>query len=96
MVGIRTLINPEDPQDNQQVHAPQDAIQVNQKASGSFEIPEWDPVSQKTVRDALIVLSSTLPDMKHAFGPKGQVDPVRYLIGSAAGWEAIPTRTPST
>ena len=90
LAAIRTLVNPEDPQDVQEVHRLQDAITVSQKSSGSFEVPKWDPVSQKKVRDALVVLSSTLPDMKHAFGRKGEVDPVRYLIGSASAWGGNP------
>jgi hypothetical protein len=92
MAGIRTLVNPEDPQDVQQVHTLQDAITINQKSLGSFEVPKWDPASQKRLRDALVVLSATLPDMKHAFGPKGEVDPVRYLIGSAAAWGGNPDK----
>ena len=92
MVGIRTLVNPEDPQDVQQVHALQDAIKISQKSAGTFEVPKWDPASQKKIREALITLSATLPDMRHAFGPKGQVDPVRYLIGSAAAWGGNPDK----
>jgi hypothetical protein len=92
LAAIRTLINPEDPQDVQEVHRLQDAITVSQKSPGSFDVPKWDAVSQKKVRDALVVLSSTLPDMKHAFGPKGDVDPVRYLIGSAAAWGGNPDK----
>jgi len=90
--GIRILIKPEDPQDVQQVHALQDAVTVSQKTPGTFEIPKWDPASQKKVRDALIVLSSTLPDLKHAFGAKAEVDPVRFLIGSAAAWGGNPDK----
>jgi hypothetical protein len=92
MVGIRTLVNPEDPQDLQQVHSLQDAIKITQKSEGSFQVPKWDPASQKKIRDALVTLSSTLPDMKHAFGAKGQVDPVRYLIASAAAWGGNPDK----
>jgi hypothetical protein len=86
MLGIRTFINPADPKDMEAAHALQDAIKVDQKQVGSFEMPNWDPASQKKVRDALIVLASTLPDTKGMFGPRGQVDPVRHLIGSATGW----------
>jgi hypothetical protein len=42
--------------------------------------------SQKTVREALLTLASTLPDTKRMFGPKEAVDPVRRLIGSASAW----------
>jgi hypothetical protein len=92
LVGVRTFVNPQDEQDIQQVHALQDAIQARQKSPGTFEIPKWDQASQAKVREALLVLGSTLPDMRHAFGPKSQVDPVRYLIGSGAAWGGNPDK----
>ena len=70
----------------------QDAVTISQKAPGKFEIPNWDPASQKKVRDALLVLSSTAGGFKNAFGAKGQVDPVRHLIGTAAGWGGNPDK----
>src|SRR5271170_2920390 len=91
-VAIRTLVNPADPRDIAEVHALQDAIKVSQKSPGKFEIPNWDPVSQKKVRDALLVLGSTLPDFKKAFGTKAQVDPIRHLIGTAAAWGGNPDK----
>ena len=92
MVGIRTLVNPDDPADQAKVHALQDAIRVEQKAQGSFEHPSWDPVSQKSVRDALIALGGTLPDTRGMFGAKGAVDPVRHLIGAATAWGGNPEK----
>jgi hypothetical protein len=92
MVGIRTLVDPADPKDLAKVHALQDAIKVEQKASGIFETPSWDPASQKTVREALITLSATLPDMNGAFGAKGDVDPVRHLICTASAWGGNPQK----
>jgi len=47
------------------------------------------------VHDALLVLGSTPSDFKGAFGAKGEVDPVRHLIGAAAAWGGNPPRTPS-
>lgn len=44
------------------------------------------------MRDALLVLGSTIPDFKKAFGTKDQVDPVRHLIGTAAGWGGNPDK----
>ena len=75
-----------------QVHALQDAIKVSQKSPGRFEVPNWDQASQKKVRDALLVLGATMPDFKRAFGTKAEVDPVRHLIGTAAGWGGNPDR----
>ena len=92
VAAVRTLIDPADAKDVQQVHALQDAIKVSQKAPGTFEVPNWDAASQKKVRDALLVLSSTLPDMKQAFGAKGQVDPIRHLIASASAWGGNPDK----
>lgn len=89
---IRTLVDPGDPKDLDQVHALQDAIQVNQKNSGKFEVPNWDEASQKKIRDALLVLASAVGGFKHAFGTKSEVDPVKRLIGTAAGWGGNPDK----
>ena len=53
LVGIRILVNPEEPQDLKQVHALQDAIKIEQKSAGRFEIPNWDRASQKKLRETL-------------------------------------------
>nr|WP_245973742.1 DUF1254 domain-containing protein [Bosea caraganae] len=91
-VAIRTLVDPADPKDVQQVHALQDAIKASQKSAGRFEAPNWDQASQKKVRDALIVLGSTIPDFRKAFGTKQEVDPIRHLIGSASAWGGNPDK----
>ncbi len=44
------------------------------------------------MRDALLVLGSTLPDSKGMFGTKQQVDPVRRLIGAAMAWGGNPEK----
>jgi len=92
MVAIRTLVNPNDDADLDTVHALQDAISVQQEGTGSFEIPKWDPVSQKTVRDALLALATTLSDFTGMFGTKLETDPVRRLIGAATGWGGNPEK----
>ncbi|WP_456670746.1 DUF1254 domain-containing protein [Bradyrhizobium sp. USDA 3240] len=95
VAGIRTLVDPNDPNDLAQVHALQDAIKVDQKAQGKLELPNWDQVSQKSIRDALLALNDHTGGFAHAFGPKGQVDPVRHLIGTAAGWGGNPDKDAS-
>lgn len=92
LVAVRTLVDPNDAADLPAVHALQDAIEVTQPEPGTFEVPDWDPVSQKTVRDALITLSSTLTDSARTFGTKDEVDPVHHLIGSAFAWGGNPER----
>lgn len=91
MVAIRILVNPNDDADLDTVHALQDAVGSQQKA-GRFEIPKWDPVSQKAVRDALNQLAATLPDFSGMFGTKEDTDPVRRLIGAATGWGGNPEK----
>jgi hypothetical protein len=92
MVAIRILVNPNDDADLNEVHALQDAVAVQQDHTGSFDIPKWDPVSQKKVRDALLQLSATLPDSKQMFGTRNDTDPVRRLIGSASAWGGNPEK----
>jgi hypothetical protein len=92
MVAVRTLVDPNDPKDVKQVHMLQDAIKVSQDSSGTFEVPIWDPASQKKVREALLTLGTTLPDSKGMFGAEGQVDPVRRLIGAAMAWGGNPEK----
>ena len=93
VLAVRTLVNPNDPKDVDAVHALQDAIKVDQTGGpGKFEVPNWDQASQKTVREALLILASTLPDTKRMFGPKDAVDPVRRLIGAASAWGGNPEK----
>ncbi|MDQ2652071.1 MAG: DUF1214 domain-containing protein [Chloroflexota bacterium] len=91
LLGVRTFVDPSDPDDLPHVHALQDAATMTQPGGpGTFTVPSWDPASQKTVRDALLILNTTLPDMRHAFGRKEDVDPVRHLIATAAAWGGNP------
>ncbi|CAN7403726.1 DUF1254 domain-containing protein [Mesorhizobium sp. LjRoot246] len=92
-IAIRTFVDPSDPKDVDQVHALQDAIKIDQPGGpGKFETPKWDQVSQKKVRDALLILATTMPDFNKAFGSKAETDPVRHLVGSAAGWGGNPDK----
>jgi len=92
LIAIRTLVDPANPQDVEEVHTLQDGITVAQASTGSFEVPNWDLESQKKVREALLVLGASLPDSKNMFGTKDQVDPVRFLIGSALAWGGNPEK----
>ena len=92
ILGVRTLVDPSDPADLTKVHALQDALKVDQKSPGTFEVPNWDPVSQKKVRDALIVLGTTLTDTSRAFGLKDEVDPIQRLVSAATTWGGNPRK----
>jgi hypothetical protein len=92
LIGIRTLVDQNDPKDIQQVHALQDEIESSQKGAGTFEVPAWNQPDQKDIRGALLVLNNHTGGFARAFGPKGEVDPVMHLIGTAAGWGGNPDR----
>ena len=94
MVAIRTLANPNDEADMKAARALQDAIVVSQPGGpGKFDIPSWDQASQAKVRAALLQLAGSLPDMRYSAGAGPEdVDAVRRLIASAAGWGLNPDK----
>ena len=93
LVAVRALVNPDDPKDLEAVHTLQDAIKVDQPGGpGKFRPPNWDQASQKTVRDGLLTLATTLPDTKGMFGPRGAADSVGHLIGAASAWGGNPEK----
>ena len=94
MVGVRIFVDPNNPKDMQQANALQDDVTASQPGGpGTFAIPNWDPVSQKKVREALMALSNTLPDLRYAAGPnRTAVDPVRRIAAAASGWGLNPDR----
>jgi hypothetical protein len=91
--AVRTLIDPDNPNDLKAVHALQDEVKSEQPGGpGTFTVPNWDQPSQAKVRDALIALNDTLPDLRRAFGSREEVDPVRHLIGTASAWGGNPDK----
>jgi hypothetical protein len=89
MTLVRTMVDPRDDNDIATVHKLQDAIGVEQKKVGTFEVPDWDQETLAIVRDTL---KRVAPAVGHqgGFGPRGQVDPIRYLIATATGWGGNP------
>jgi hypothetical protein len=93
IVVVRFLVNYSDKEDVEQVHALQDAVKFRQERPGTFEVPNWDEVSLKKVRAALLQLGTTVSDTRRMFGASvDQVDPVRHLIGSAMLWGGFPEK----
>jgi hypothetical protein len=88
---VRTLANPEDPADLKAANGIQDGIKLEQASAGKFQVPNWDPMSQSKVRDALNALAPLREgDTGAMFGTKSEVDPVSHLIGTAIGWGGNP------
>ncbi|PRA30290.1 DUF1254 domain-containing protein [Pseudomonas poae] len=91
-VAVRTFFDPSDRKDLEKVHGLQDAITVSQAKVGEFVVPKWDQASQAKVRSALEILGSTIPNYNQSFGPKGAVNPVHHLVGTATGWGGNPAK----
>ena len=92
LIVVRMLVDPGDAADMAAVHAIQDGIRVARQGGGRFVIPNWDPVSQAKVRVALQLLGNTIDGDERTFGGRGEVDPVRHLIGTATHWDRCPPR----
>jgi hypothetical protein len=93
VTAVRTLVDPNDPNDLKAVHAAQDAIKVKQNGkTGKFEVPNWNAQQQAEIRDALLVLGKYSGNFNNAMGPRGKVDPIHHLIVTAAGWGANPDK----
>ncbi len=81
LVALRMLVNVQKGRDLQ------DSIKVEQPGGpGTFEVPDWDPASHKRVRDAVMVLAETISDSERMFGMPNEVDPIRFLCGTASLW----------
>jgi hypothetical protein len=89
---VRILVDPAKEGDLAAVRKLQDRLKLSQRRRGAFEIPAWDPVSHKQVRDALLSLAKTMPDFSRAFGSKSEVDPIQHLAATAGGWGGNPAR----
>ena len=90
IVLFRTFVDANNPADIRAANALQDKIAVRQKNKGKFEIPDWDEVSLKKVRDAVNVLASTRTGAKGMFGDKAKLNPISHLLGTAFGWGGNP------
>jgi hypothetical protein len=91
MVGVRTLVDPLDPDDVAAVGALQDRMTLETSSSEVFSSPEYDRESLDKTRQALLSLASGLTDFGRTFGTRDEVDPIHHLIGTAAGWGGLPT-----
>jgi hypothetical protein len=90
-VAVRTLVDPADRDDVAAVAALQDRIGLAASAADGFTSPDYDVVSLDATRSALLALAAGLRSFDHTFGARDQVDTVRHLIGTAAGWGGLPT-----
>lgn len=89
-LAARTLVDPRDPGDLAEVAAIQDGLAVEAASARPFELPDYDTDSLDRTRRALLDLAAEQTSFERSFGRREDVDPVRHLIGTAAGWGGLP------
>jgi hypothetical protein len=89
-VAARILVDPADEDDVAAVNQLQDQIAVEAESAKPFQPPDYDTPTLDSTREALLELARGLSSFDHAFGAKSYVDPVRHLLGTAAGWGGLP------
>ena len=90
VVGVRILVDPTDPDDVATVHALQDQVRIDGTAARPFVMPDYDEASFTATRNALLELAKGMDGFARSFGRRTDVDPVRHLVGTAAGWGGLP------
>lgn len=90
LVAARTMVDPADPGDVKAVNDLQDQMTFTAGSSRAFSPPDYDTRTLNATRDPLCALATGLEGFDRAFGRREEVDPVRHLIGTAAGWGGLP------
>ncbi|MBV9580060.1 MAG: DUF1214 domain-containing protein, partial [Chloroflexi bacterium] len=88
---MRILADPNDSRDLAEVAAIQDQLDLTAGSATPFVYPDYDATSLAATRDALLALVAQSTDLARTFGRPDQVDPVRHLMGAAAGWGGLPS-----
>jgi hypothetical protein len=92
MLGIRILVNPNDPEDMKTVHELQDAVVVQQEDPGNLQVPNWDLEQIAKLRQAANVLGSSVEDSSRFFGVKEDRTYLENIMGVAVGWGGMQRR----
>lgn len=90
LLAARILVDPANPEDVAAVNALQDQLAFEARSNQPFTNPDYDADSYTRTRNALLELARDLGGFRNAFGRKDEVNPVRHLIASAAGWGGLP------
>lgn len=85
LIAVRTLVDPEDPADVAAVAALQDRIDLRAGSADPFVPADCDTASLDATRTALLTLAAGLTGFDRTFGRRDEVDPIRHLLGTAAG-----------
>lgn len=87
---LRTFVDPQDADDLAVVHALQDGLGLEAESATPYSHPAYDEDGRKETAEALLMLAKGVPDSRGTFGAKAEVNPIRHLIGTVAGWGGLP------
>ena len=90
LAAVRVLVDSEDPDDVATVNALQDGFVVASVGAGEFPAPVYDEESFAETRGAILTLAKGLGGFERCFGRADDVDPIRHLLATAAGWGGLP------
>lgn len=90
VLAVRVLVNSADQADIQSANALQDQMKIAALSAKPFMMPTYNMASYEATLRPLLELAKGLHDSKKMFGSKKDVDPVRFLVGSAFGWGGLP------
>ena len=94
-IAARILVDPADGDDVAAVNELQDQLAIDATSAKPLPATGYDTASLDETRQLLLGLARGLKAWDHSFGAKGDVDPVRHLIATAAGWGGLPDREAS-
>jgi hypothetical protein len=84
---IRTLVDPNDPEDMERAHKLQDGIKVHQTDIGDMSgLQDWDEKEMLAMRKAYNALGSSLSSSSSFFGVKCDRSYMQDAMGVAVGW----------
>ena len=91
-VAARVLVDPSDSDDVARVAEVQNGFGLAAASAQPFAMPDYDESSFDSTRKALLGLAVGLRASDRMFGARADVDPVRHLLGTAAGWGGLPSK----
>ena len=94
-VAVRILADPADQNDIDAVIALQDQLILTSGSAEPYAYPDDDTTSLEETRNALLALARNMTVFDGTFGSRDEVNPVRHLIGTAAGWGGLPSHEAS-
>lgn len=92
ILAARLLVNASDKKDIEAANGLQDKMKIEAASAKPWTMPNYNMESYKATYEPLLQLAKGLVDTKNTFGSREEVDPVRFLLGSAFGWGGLPEK----